>query len=68
MDIKPIKTDSDYRAALAEIDSLMSAEPMGPAQPPHRERGTALSIEAPGVDLQTILPPAERGEALRNRG
>lgn len=30
MDIKPIKTDKDYRAALAEIDSLMSAEPESP--------------------------------------
>ena len=26
MDIKPIKTDSDYRAALKEIESLMMAE------------------------------------------
>ncbi|KGE03832.1 hypothetical protein [Pseudohaliea rubra] len=25
MDIKPIKTDADYRAALKEIDSLMMA-------------------------------------------
>ena len=27
MDIKPIKTDSDYRAALKEIEKLMMAEP-----------------------------------------
>ena len=27
MDIKPIKTDSDYRAALKEIETLMMAEP-----------------------------------------
>lgn len=26
MDIKPIKTDSDYRAALTEIESLMTAK------------------------------------------
>ena len=26
MDIKPIKTDSDYRAALKEVESLMTAE------------------------------------------
>ena len=26
MDIKPIKTDADYRAALKEIDSLMTAK------------------------------------------
>jgi HTH-type transcriptional regulator/antitoxin HigA len=26
MDIKPIKTDSDYRAALAEIENLMTAK------------------------------------------
>jgi len=26
MDIKPIKTDSDYRAALAEIETLMTAD------------------------------------------
>jgi len=25
MEIKPIKTDADYRATLAEIDTLMSA-------------------------------------------
>jgi len=27
MDIKPIKTDADYRAALEEIETLMMAEP-----------------------------------------
>jgi HTH-type transcriptional regulator/antitoxin HigA len=27
MDIKPIKTDADYRAALKEIETLMMAEP-----------------------------------------
>ena len=27
MDIKPIKTDADYRAALKEIDTLMMANP-----------------------------------------
>ena len=26
MDIKPIKTDTDYRAALKEVESLMTAE------------------------------------------
>ena len=26
MDIKPIKTDADYRAALKEIENLMMAE------------------------------------------
>ena len=30
MDIKPIKTDADYRAALKEIESLMTAEPDTP--------------------------------------
>ncbi len=30
MDIKPIKTDADYRAALNEIESLMLAEPDTP--------------------------------------
>ncbi|HEU4585004.1 MAG TPA: helix-turn-helix domain-containing protein [Gemmatimonadaceae bacterium] len=30
MDIKPIKTESDYDAALAEIDNLMDAEPETP--------------------------------------
>jgi HTH-type transcriptional regulator/antitoxin HigA len=30
MDIKPIKTDTDYRAALLEIESLMMAEPDSP--------------------------------------
>lgn len=30
MDIKPIKTDADYRAALKEIESLMMAKPETP--------------------------------------
>ena len=30
MDIKPIKTDGDYRAALKEIQTLMTAEPDSP--------------------------------------
>ncbi len=30
MDIKPIKTDTDYRAALSEIEKLMTAEPDTP--------------------------------------
>lgn len=30
MDIKPIKTDADYRAALKETESLMMAEPNTP--------------------------------------
>jgi HTH-type transcriptional regulator / antitoxin HigA len=30
MDIKPIKTDADYRAALAEIETLMTAEASTP--------------------------------------
>ena len=30
MEIKPIKTDADYRAALKEIESLMTAEPDTP--------------------------------------
>jgi len=30
MDIKPIKTDADYRAALKEVESLMTAKPNTP--------------------------------------
>ena len=30
MDIKPIKTDADYRAVLQEIETLMMAEPDSP--------------------------------------
>ena len=30
MDMTPIKTDADYRAALAEIEALMNAEPDTP--------------------------------------
>lgn len=30
MEIKPIKTDADYRAALKEVESLMSADPNTP--------------------------------------
>ena len=31
MDVKPIKTNEDYRATLQEIESLMTAEPGTPA-------------------------------------
>jgi len=30
MDIKPIKTESDYEAALQEVEPLMDAEPNTP--------------------------------------
>ena len=30
MEVKPIKTDADYRAALKEIETLMSAQPDSP--------------------------------------
>ena len=30
MDIKPIKTEADYRVALKEVESLMTAEPNTP--------------------------------------
>lgn len=30
MDVKPIKTDEDYRATLREIETLMRAEPESP--------------------------------------
>lgn len=30
MDIKPIKTDTDYRAALKEVETLMMSEPNTP--------------------------------------
>ena len=30
MDIKPIKTGADYRAALKEVETLMTAEPNTP--------------------------------------
>ena len=30
MDVKPIKTDADYRAALREIETLMRAQPDSP--------------------------------------
>lgn len=30
MDIKPVKTDADYRVALKEIETLMMAEPDSP--------------------------------------
>ncbi|WP_425506994.1 hypothetical protein [Teredinibacter haidensis] len=34
MDIKPIKTDADYLAALTEVESLMTASP----EPPEGEK------------------------------
>jgi HTH-type transcriptional regulator/antitoxin HigA len=30
MDIRPIKTESDYRQALAEVETLMMSEPDSP--------------------------------------
>ena len=30
MDIKPLRTDADYRAALKEVEGLMNAEPDTP--------------------------------------
>lgn len=30
MDIKPVKTDADYRRALKEIETLMTAAPESP--------------------------------------
>ena len=32
MDIKPIRSESDYRAALQEIETLMDAQPGSPAE------------------------------------
>ncbi|HFB67261.1 MAG TPA: transcriptional regulator [Aeromonadales bacterium] len=43
MDIKPIKTDADYRAALKEIESLMMASPDTP-------EGEKLDVMATLID------------------
>jgi HTH-type transcriptional regulator / antitoxin HigA len=42
MDIKPIKTDADYRAALKEVESLMMA---GPDTPEGEKLPSASVIE-----------------------
>ena len=47
MNIRPIKTESDYRAALAEVESLMLAEPGTP-------EGEKLDV------LTTLLEAYER--------
>ena len=47
MNIRPIKTESDYRAALAEVETLMLAEPGTP-------EGEKLDV------LTTLLEAYER--------
>jgi HTH-type transcriptional regulator/antitoxin HigA len=44
MDIRPIRTDSDHRAALAEIESLWGA-------PPRTEAGDKLDVLLALVDI-----------------
>jgi HTH-type transcriptional regulator/antitoxin HigA len=47
MDIRPIKTESDYRQALAEVETLMMSEPDSPG-------GEKLDV------LTTLLEAYER--------
>jgi HTH-type transcriptional regulator/antitoxin HigA len=52
MEIKPIKTDADYRAALKEIESLMTARPDTPE----------------GEKLDVMVTLIEAYEAKRTKG
>lgn len=62
MDVKPIRTESDYDAALAEIDRLMDAEP-------GTRKGDRLDVLAPLVEAYEDLEHAlARSEDLRPRG
>jgi len=55
MDIKPIKTDEDHRAALAEVEKLWDAEPGSEAA--DRLDVLATLIEAYEDKLLPVLPP-----------
>ena len=52
MDIRPIHTDADYRAALREVSALMSADP----EPGTRE-GDRLDIRKTVVRMTASRPP-----------
>ena len=57
MDIKPVKTDVDYRAALKEVESLMMA---GPDTPKGEKLDVmVILIEAYEAKHFTINLPAE---------
>jgi len=55
MDIRPIKTEADYQAALREIDRLLDAEP----NTPEGDRLDVLStlVEAYETQHHEIAPP-----------
>ena len=63
MDIKPIKTDEDHRAALAEIERLMDAQ----LETPEGDRLDALTqlVEAWEEEHYPIGKPETRLAALR---
>lgn len=64
MDIKPIKTDADYRATLREIESLMAAE----ADTPEGERLDVLVTLVEAYEKQHFqLDPPDPIEAIKFR-
>ena len=54
MDVHPIKTDADYRAALAEIEFLFAAEP----DTPDGDRLDLLTTLVEAYDAQVHPLPA----------
>ena len=53
MDIKPIKTDADYRAALNEIESLMMA---GPDTPEGEKLAIKFEMERKSLTVKDLEP------------
>lgn len=63
MDIRPIRSEADYEAALAETDRLMSAEPG--YHPPHAPREPWPVAPRPGAGDRLARP--RRGGAKPQR-
>lgn len=55
MDVKPIRTEEDYRAALREVEGLMTAEPGTPAG----ERLDVLATLVEAYEHRELGIPAE---------
>ena len=62
MDIKPIKTDADYRAALEDIEILMAAEPDSSEGEKLEVLATQRSLHKKKVHRATFYPYNSSGE------
>jgi HTH-type transcriptional regulator/antitoxin HigA len=57
MDIKPIKTDTDYRAALKEVETLMAAKPNTPKGEKLDVLVTLVELTSTNITLSTSPIP-----------